>query len=179
MTEKGSRYDAVMIGVLLAIPMQVIFRRVTAALLKQGFTDYRPAYHPVFQWCQPEGSRLTELAKRAGITKSSMGELVDVLVQRGYFERIPDPTDGRAVLIRRTERGWQVNRIARQVVEETQQEWTQALGGEQFAHLLDALRQLAAVLDEPVGAAGHPEANKPPTKNRRASRRVETKLGDL
>jgi DNA-binding MarR family transcriptional regulator len=170
MTEKKSRSDTVMIGVLLAIPMQVIVRRITVALLKYGYTDYRPTYQPVFQWCRAEGSRLTELAKRAGITKSSMGELVDALVQHGYFERIADPTDGRAVLIRRTERGWQVNRIARQVVEETQQEWAQALGEEQFAHLLETLRQLATVLDEPVGAAGHPEANKPTAKNRRASR---------
>ncbi|HLZ24209.1 MAG TPA: MarR family winged helix-turn-helix transcriptional regulator [Ktedonobacterales bacterium] len=179
MTKQSTPYDSLMIGALLKIPVQVLDRRVAAALAERGFTDYRPTYQPVFQWCRPEGSRLTELAERIGVTKQSMGEIIDVLEQRGYVERVPDPTDGRAVLIRRTERGWQVNRIARQVVEETQQEWRQALGEEPLAHLLDALRQLAAVLDEPVGAGGHPEANKPATKNLRASPQVETKPGDL
>jgi len=166
-----------MIGALLKIPGQVLDRRVAAAVVEHGFTDYRPTYQPVFQWCRPEGSRLTELAERVGVTKQSMGEIIDVLEQRGYLERVPDPTDGRAVLIRRTERGWQVNRIARQVVEETQQEWRQELGEEPFAHLLDALRQLAVVIDEPVGAGGLTFANKPATKNLRASPRVETKPG--
>ncbi len=163
MTQKTSVYDTLMIGALLAIPTQVIGRRVVAALVEHGFTDYRPTYQPVFQWCRPEGSRLTELAERAGVTKQSMGEIIDVLEQRGYVERVPDPTDGRAILIRRTPRGWEVNRIARQVVEQVQQEWAQALGQERFASLIDTLRQLALVLDEPIGAA-HPDANMPSKK---------------
>lgn len=148
MTEQSTRYDSLMIGALLAIPVQVIGRQVSAALAERGFTDYRPTYQVVFQWCKPEGSRLTELAERAGITKQSMGEIIDVLEQRGYVERVPDPTDGRATLIRRTERGWEVNRVAREVVEEIQEEWAQALGEEQFAQLLHNLRRLAILLDE-------------------------------
>ena len=148
MTEPSTPYDSLMIGALLAIPVQVIGRRVSAALAERGFTDYRPTYQVVFQWCRPEGSRLTELAERAGVTKQSMGEIIDVLEQRGYVERVPDPTDGRAILVRRTERGWEVNRVARQVVDQLQQEWAQALGKEQFAQLLHYLRHLAILLDE-------------------------------
>ena len=110
MTQKTSDYDTLVIGALLAIPTQVIGRRVAAAVVEQGFTDYRPTYQPVFQWCRSEGSRLTELAERAGVTRQSMGEMIDVLEQRGYVERVPDPSDGRAILIRRTQRGWGVNR---------------------------------------------------------------------
>ena len=164
MTENADVYDTLLIGALLALPTQVIARRVAAAVATRGFPDYRPTYQQVFQWCRPEGSRLTELAERAGVTKQSMGEIIDVLEQRGYVERIPDPTDGRAMLIRRTPRGWEINRVAREVVEQMQQEWAQALGAERFGHLLDILRQLARVLDHPLGAAGHPAANKPPKK---------------
>lgn len=163
MTQKTSVYDTLMIGALLAIPTQVIGRRVAAAVVEHGFTDYRPTYQPVFQWCRPEGSRLTELAERVGVTKQSMGEIIDVLEQRGYVERVSDPTDGRAILIRRTPRGWEVNRIARQVVEQVQQEWAQALGQERFTSLIDTLRQLALVLDESIGTA-HPDAHMPPKK---------------
>ena len=148
MSEESTLYDSLMIGALLTIPVQEIGRRMSAAMAEQGFTDYRPTYQVVFQWCKPEGSRLTELAERAGVTKQSMGEIIDVLEQRGYVERVPDSSDGRAILIRRTERGWEVNRIARQVVEQIQQEWAQALGEEQFAQLLHDLRRLAILLDE-------------------------------
>jgi DNA-binding MarR family transcriptional regulator len=68
------------------------------------------------------------------------------LEQRGYVERLADPTDGRAILIRWAKRGWEVNRIARQVVEQIQQEWGQALGQEQCTFLIDTLRPLALVL---------------------------------
>ena len=152
-TEESSSYDALMIGALLTIPMQEITRRVSAALLQQGFTDYRPTYQVVFQWCKPEGSRLTELAERAGITKQSMGEIIDALELRGYVERISDPTDGRATLIRRTERGWQVNRVAREVVEQLQRQWARALGEEAFTELLQHLRRLALLVEAPPGAS--------------------------
>jgi DNA-binding MarR family transcriptional regulator len=172
MTQEPSRYDALMIGALLSLPMQVISRRVAAALAEH-FPDYRPTYEPVFQWCKPEGSRLTELAERVGVTKQSMGEIIDALEQRGYMERVPDPTDGRAILIRRTELGWEINRVARQLVVEIQQEWMQAVGEEQFGHLLHLLRRLALALDEPIGPAGHPRAEKPP-KGKRTTRQEQT-----
>ena len=154
-TEEFSPYNALMIGALLTIPMQEITRRVSTALQQQ-----------VFQWCKPEGSRLTELAARAGMTKQSMGEIIDVLEQRGYVERVPDPTDRRAALIRRTERGWQVNRVARQVVEEVQREWAKALGEEAFGELLQHLRHLALLLDEPLGASERAAPN-PSAKQKR------------
>lgn len=153
MTEQAIPYDSLMIGALLNLPVQEISRRVAVALVERGFSDYRPTYQVVFQVCKPEGSRLTELAERAGVTKQSMGETIDVLEQRGYFERIPDPTDGRATLIRRTERGWQVNQVAREIVEQLQQEWARALGEEEFAELLHHLRRLALLLNESPGAS--------------------------
>ncbi|HEY7342892.1 MAG TPA: MarR family winged helix-turn-helix transcriptional regulator [Ktedonobacterales bacterium] len=151
----STNYESVMIGALLSIPMQALSRRVTATLIERGFTDYRNTYQPVFSMCRPEGSRLTELAALAGVTKSSMVETIDALVERGYFERVADPVDGRAILIRRTERGWEVNRIAREVVERVQAEWAEALGEERIRDLLETLRQLAIYLDEPLGASGH------------------------
>ncbi len=135
-------FDRLMIGATLNLLAQAINRRVVETLHAQGFTDFRPAFHPVFQWCKPEGSRLSELAEMSGVTKSAMTQLIDVLVSLGYVERAPDPRDGRATLIRRTDRGWAVNRIAARVVEETQREWSMELGLEQFTRLLESLRYL-------------------------------------
>lgn len=135
-------FDRLMIGATLNLLAQAINRRVVETLHAQGFTDFRPAFHPVFQWCKPEGTRLSELAEMSGVTKSAMTQLIDVLVSLGYVERAPDPRDGRATLIRRTDRGWAVNRIAARVVEETQREWSMELGLEQFTRLLESLRYL-------------------------------------
>ena len=43
-----------------------------------------------------EGSRLTELAERAGMTKQAMGALVDQCEAWGLVTRGPDPLDARA-----------------------------------------------------------------------------------
>jgi DNA-binding MarR family transcriptional regulator len=75
-----------------------------------------------------------------------MGYLVDYLVERRYLERVPDPTDGRAQIVRRTARGWAVNRLARRVVAEVQAEWTAGLGEDRMTQLLARLRDLAHLL---------------------------------
>jgi DNA-binding MarR family transcriptional regulator len=134
--------DRFLIGVLLQVPFAVLGQRVREGYAAAGFGDVRPAYEPVFRVLAPEGNRVTDLATRAGMSKQAMGYLVDYLVQRGYLERVPDPTDRRAQVVRRTERGWEVNRTARRVVEQVQAEWAHELGEERMSQLLERLRDL-------------------------------------
>jgi DNA-binding MarR family transcriptional regulator len=151
-----------MIGALVAIIDQDLRMRVTAALRASGFPDYRSTYRSIFMWTRAEGSRITELAELAQITQQSMSELVAELERRGYVERIPDPMDRRAVLVRRTERGWRVNAISRQAVAEAQAEWEAQLGAAEYAHLLAALRHIVTLIDPPTaGVAGHPRTLAP------------------
>jgi DNA-binding MarR family transcriptional regulator len=149
-----------LIGALLTIPTGELRRRVDAAIANEGFSDYRVTHQAVFQWLSPDGDRITDLAERVGMTRQSMSELVDYLVARGYLERMPDPSDRRAVLVRRTEKGWAINAIARRVVEETQEEWRRALGEKEFQTLLQLLRRLVVVIGGPTGAAGYPRRQK-------------------
>src|SRR4051812_8696955 len=79
----------------------VEFRR---ELEDAGYAEIRPTHGCVFRFVRDDGMRLTELAGLAGMTKQSVGELVDDLVDLGYVERIPDPADRRAKLICLTER---------------------------------------------------------------------------
>lgn len=152
----SKQFADVMIGALLAIPALELRRRGVSALKEDGFEDYRPTHQVVFQWLGPDGDRVTDLAERVGMTRQSMAELIDYLEEHGYVERVPDPTDRRAQVIRRTERGWAVNRVARRVVEAAQVEWAQALGKEDFDDLIRLLRRLAAVVNTGAGVAGHP-----------------------
>jgi DNA-binding MarR family transcriptional regulator len=52
-----------------------------------------------------KGSRLTDLAQRAGMSKQAMGDLVDQCEAWGLVAREPDPHDTRARLVRFTPTG--------------------------------------------------------------------------
>jgi DNA-binding MarR family transcriptional regulator len=78
--------------------------QIVEGVVGTGFPQ-KPKHSAVFAQIEPEGSRLTDLARRANITPQAMGELVDEMVEMGYVTRRPDPTDRRAKLIVLTERG--------------------------------------------------------------------------
>jgi len=121
-------------------------RRMTAA----GFGDIRPGHGCVFGGIDPHnGSRLTDLAERAAMTKQSVGEMASDLEQRGYLERVADPSDGRAKIIRLTEHGQVAYGIGRKLIDELEAEWADRYGEERVAALRDALE---AVTAERLGA---------------------------
>ena len=78
--------------------------QIVEGVVGAGFPQ-KPKHSAVFAQIDPDGSRLTELARRANITAQAMGELVDELEDLGYVTRQPDPTDRRAKLIVLTPRG--------------------------------------------------------------------------
>lgn len=49
--------------------------------------------------------RVSDLAAREGMTQPGVTILVNRLAEAGYAERVPDPTDRRAALVRITEAG--------------------------------------------------------------------------
>jgi DNA-binding MarR family transcriptional regulator len=113
------------------------------------FSDIRVTHGCVFGNIDPEGSRLTELAERALMTKQSVGEVTTDLEQRGYVERVPDPNDGRAKIIRLTERGHAAQALGFELISDIEREWAERFGEERIAALRDALE---AVTAERLGA---------------------------
>ena len=49
--------------------------------------------------------RITELAAEERVTQPAITLLVNRLAERGWVERVPDPSDGRAVLVSLTPKG--------------------------------------------------------------------------
>ncbi|MBB5953488.1 DNA-binding MarR family transcriptional regulator [Saccharothrix tamanrassetensis] len=135
------------IGLLLYVPYRELENRVFAALAEAGFDDVTPAQARIFQRIGPSGSRLTELAEAARVTKQTAGFLVDQLERAGYVERTPDPTDARARLVRVAGRGGQAIPVAEAVIAEVEAEWTAHLGRRRMAALCDALTRLREVTD--------------------------------
>src|SRR5690349_14878071 len=115
--------------------------RVFARLAEAGY-DITPAQARVFQRLAEGGSRLTDLAEQAQITKQSAGFLVDQLERGGYVERVPDPADARARLVRVAERGVRASALAAQAVADVEAEWTAHLGARRTAQLRGILADL-------------------------------------
>ena len=139
--------DQRMLGAMLRIPFQAIVARIDEGLRARGFTDLRPAHFVIFQHIRPEGSRITQLAEQAQITKQSTGSLVDHMMACGYVERLPDPDDGRAKIVRLTERGWELDNAAREILSQIEQDWAEQVGDERMAQLKQTLKDLIALIE--------------------------------
>ena len=139
--------EALNVGVLLFLPYRAMETRVFEGLAAAGFADLTPAQARVFQRIAPDGSRLTDLAAQAAITKQSAGFLVDQLERGGYVERVPDPADGRARLVRIAPRGARSVEASRGIVAEVEAEWAAHLGEGRMAQLRHILTDLREVTD--------------------------------
>jgi DNA-binding MarR family transcriptional regulator len=69
---------------------------IEAAVRDRGVSDLRPSPAAILLLVDRAGTRLTELANRAGITKQAMMQVIDELQSLGCVRRTPDPTDSRA-----------------------------------------------------------------------------------
>jgi DNA-binding MarR family transcriptional regulator len=136
---------------LLDIASEALFAEFRTELERSEYGDIRPTHGCVFRFVQGEGLRLTEIAERAKLTKQSVGEIVDDLVQRGYAKRIPDPDDRRAKLICLTERGEAAQAHGRKLFAKVEKRWAQRYGAERIAALRELLEEIAAA-DAPFAA---------------------------
>ena len=135
------------LGVALFIPYRYMEDRIFRAIQDAGFDDWTLAQARVFQRIAAGGSRLTDLADQAQMSKQSAGVLVDQLEHLGYVRRAPDPTDGRARLIVIEERGRRAAEVAATTSSEILAEWRDYLGTRNFTLLRQILDQLREITD--------------------------------
>jgi DNA-binding MarR family transcriptional regulator len=135
------------IGLLSFLVYRAMEARVLADLAAAGFGDVTAAQGRVFARIDLDGTRLTDLAERALITKQTAGFLVDQLERAGYVRRVPDPRDARARLVQIAERGRAAVEVARQTEAKVEAEWTAHLGEEPTAQLRHALARLREITD--------------------------------
>ena len=119
-----------------------------ARLAARGHADVRVAHGAVFQFLDDGGTSVS-FARRARVTKQSMAELVRHLEERGYVERVPDPRDRRARLVRATARGREVFAIARKLAADLEARAAERLGRDRLEDLRGLLEELIAALPDP------------------------------
>lgn len=91
-----------------------------------------------------EGSRLTELAARAGVSKQAMGKLVDQCEAWDLVQRQSDPRDARACLVLFTPAGLNWLQAHQEAVTQAQTELRAAIGPEVATVMLLGLEAYAA-----------------------------------
>lgn len=139
--------DELNLGLLLFIPYRAMEKAVLEAMAAAGFDDITLAQARVFQRIDPDGSRVTDLAEGALLTKQTVGFLVDQLERAGYVERTPDPRDGRARLVRVAARGAAAVQASLAVVAGVEAQWTAHLGETRTAQLRETLTLLRVITD--------------------------------
>jgi DNA-binding MarR family transcriptional regulator len=117
--------------------------RAYEKLHKRGHTGLTLNHSALLANLDLEGTRITVLAERAGMTKQSMGELVQDLEQKGYVERTADPVDRRASAIKFTEAGCRYLVDAYEIKREIESEYEALIGAEGMAHLREMLKIMA------------------------------------
>jgi DNA-binding MarR family transcriptional regulator len=135
---------ALNLGRLLREPFHEMTEHIHTRLAEQGHPQIRIAHGNVFQFLDDGGTRVSVLAERAQMTKQSMGELVAHLEAHGYVERVPDPSDGRAKLVRPTASGRETYPLAVEAIAEVEARWAERIGEEKLRRLRGLLEELSA-----------------------------------
>ena len=131
-----------------------------------------------------EGVRQTDLARRVDVTKQAVGQALAELVPLGLVELVPDPSDGRARLVRLTEAGAASYDHGRAVLRFYAAALAARLGAKRLEEMTLGLASVLEVLQHwiregaPVRtnvASGHPTTNltdrrQPPVRRTKRSR---------
>jgi DNA-binding MarR family transcriptional regulator len=142
-----------LLGALLRIPLEVIQRRIIAALHAHGFEDLGPAHLPVLRYPGPDGKRPVELAAETNMSKQAMNYLLGQLEALGYLERRDDPEDRRFKRVYVTDRGDATREVIRTAVRELEREWADELGPRELDELRVLLTRLGAVVESSARSA--------------------------
>jgi DNA-binding MarR family transcriptional regulator len=114
-------------------------------LEQDGHAEITPSHGLVFQYLKEKGSRITELAAHASMTKQSMSALVYQLEASGYLKRKNDPLDARAVLFTFTEKGEALKSKGQQINYLFEKQWEKKLGASRYKDFRQMLEQLCTI----------------------------------
>ena len=145
--KSGTGWRHANIGRLLNNAVRRFEARVLELMSAKGHADTRIAHVSLTRNLDVEGTRLTELARRASMSKQAMGELVDQCMELGLVDRIPDPSDGRARIVKFTRAGLLWLDAFRDAVDAAEREMRAELGKGAMETILKGLASYGATFD--------------------------------
>jgi DNA-binding MarR family transcriptional regulator len=149
MKERSAEEEHVIFSQLLRRPYEALLKKLHAELAAAGFADTYASWGTnIFHYLREGGLRLTDLAERTHTTKQALRYTINQLEAADYVERVPDPTDGRAKIIRLTERGWALRRVGDEIVASIEHECVQQLGEDRMRQFEALMKDVSSVLEE-------------------------------
>lgn len=139
------------VGRLLNTAVQRFETRVLELMADAGYGEFTLSQMSVTRNLDVDGTRATEIARRAGITKQSVGELIGQIEDIGLIERIPDPNDKRARIVHFTPAGLAWLAAFEIAVNQAENEMRKALGAATFKLVKQGLEQYGADEHTPSG----------------------------
>jgi DNA-binding MarR family transcriptional regulator len=121
--------------------------RVLELVSQAGHAGTRPPHINLTRHLDLEGTRITELARRANMTNAAMTELIDQCEQLGLVVRREDPSDGRARIVVFTDEGKVWLGAFGRALRKAEKELLAEIGEEATTVLLGRLARYAGVIE--------------------------------
>lgn len=135
------------VGRLLNNAVRRFETRVFKLLAETGHDEARFTHLNLTRNLDAAGTRMTDIARRAGVTKQAIGELIVQCEELGLIRRVADPTDARAKLVKFTERGLEWLEAFRSALQQAEEEMEEELGALRLDGLKAALKAYADAYD--------------------------------
>lgn len=130
------------IGVPLWQASTAFTRRMIEDVNDAGFDDISVADSELLPFLDIEGTGLSEIADRKGISRQAVHQSVHSLIRRGYLELAPHPDDARARIARHTAKGLRLVETMQGIKAKIQKDALAALGAEKTSDLTKMLDRL-------------------------------------
>ncbi|MGV9454598.1 MarR family winged helix-turn-helix transcriptional regulator [Streptomyces sp. NPDC003635] len=112
-----------------------------ASMEAAGEQPVTVAQAAVFATLDEQGTTISELARRIGVTRQTVHQAVHGLIGMGLLEQFPDPASARSRLIRPTAEGARVHRRAQAALAVIEQVLAERLGRAAVTALREALTE--------------------------------------
>jgi DNA-binding MarR family transcriptional regulator len=136
------------IGALLRMAWEALQAEAYVELRAAGFDDLREVHRPLLRYPPIDGMRPTDLAAHLKLSKQATNDLIRDLENLGYLRLERDATDGRARIVRYTERGWHLFRTGSRLSHDIGQRWAQAIGQRRYDQFQATLRAIVDLTRE-------------------------------
>ncbi|MCV7378029.1 MarR family transcriptional regulator [Mycobacterium alsense] len=114
-----------------------------------GYNRLRPAHARLMVFLAWEGSRISDIARAQDVSLNAVGQVVSELEDLGFVERVADPHDGRAKIVRYTQAGLDLLADALAVSSWLDAQVEAVIGAERLAELRTTLAELCEKLPQP------------------------------
>ncbi len=118
----------------------------TKKMVNAGHSHFGGAGAAILPYIGPKGARPSSIAKRLGVTRQAVQQLIDALERDGVVTRDTDPEDGRAKIVRLTDLGARAHWSGNIVKAEIESGLVAELGAERIETLKAELSAVTALL---------------------------------